>query len=214
MFLWLGWGVILLTLILLLQKLGLVKEYFAFVVVAMFFFYLGGLFLLWLFKIRKAGWSSIGFTDFSFSALIWGVFAFLLFFSFSTFYGYILGFFGYDLNKAYELSRFFQKISGWWIIPTFLVVGFLGPLTEESFFRGYLYLDLKEKKGFLVALLFSSFVFSLLHMSLPFIIPFWFFGVLSALMLEKRNSLDASLIFHILNNVLALVAYVWFQNKF
>ncbi len=165
--------------------------------------------MVWCFRARKSGWSSIGFSNFTLSALIWGTFAFFLFFSFSTIYGYLLAIFGYDLNKAYDLSRFFSKVEGWWLLPTFLVVGFLGPLTEELFFRGYLYLYLREKKGLLTALFLSSFTFSLLHLSFLFVLPFLFFGILSALMVEKRSSLDASLIFHILNNVLALVVYIF-----
>ncbi len=211
--LWVCWGGFLWLIINFFLAHRLMREGPAVILFALLFFYLGGLLLIWFFRARRAGWSSVGFSGFALSAFIWGLFAFCLFTLFTAFYGYLLrSLFGCNLYEVYDLSPFFFRIKGFWLLPAFLVIGLLGPLTEELFFRGYIYLYLKEKKGFFPALFISSFVFSLLHFLLLLIPPFLFFVILSALMLEKRNSLDASLIFHILNNVLALIFYLFLRS--
>ncbi len=211
LFIWLFWGALLLSLGFLLKRVNLVKSSYGQTLLFIFLFYAFGFLLVWFSVFSDSRHFLIELLNFNFSAFLWGIAAFFLFFLFTNFYGYLVGFLGYDINKAYDYSFFFSRARGWWLFPTFLVVGFLGPLTEEFFFRGYLYLYLRKKKGFLIALIVSSLLFSLLHLSFLFFIPFLFFGILSALMLEKRGSLDASLIFHILNNVLALLAYLFLK---
>lgn len=212
LFIWLLWGAFLLLINFFLRQFKVGISSSALILIFMFLFYAAGLFLAWFFGAhKKDGWSAVGLSGFDISALVWGAAAFFLFFLFTNLYGYIVSFFGFDINKAYDFSFFFTEARGWLLLPTFFVVGFLGPLAEEFFFRGYFYLYLKKRQGILVALLISSLLFSLLHLSALFFIPFLFFGILSTLMLEKRGSLDASLVFHILNNVLALLFFLLFK---
>ncbi len=188
------------------------KIKFPYILLSVFVFYVIGLVVVWLFKARVESWSAIGLTFFSPSAVGWGLLALVLFFLFTNIYAGILAFFGLDLNKAYNFTALFSQVKSWWLVPAYLIIGFFGPLVEEIFFRGYLYNTLKRELNKILAVVVSSVVFSLLHFSLLLFLPYFFFGVLSAWLLEKRGSLDASLLFHILNNIFALTVFVWLKN--
>tara|TARA_B100000242_G_scaffold239151_1_gene179075 strand:- start:999 stop:1799 length:801 start_codon:yes stop_codon:yes gene_type:complete len=88
----------------------------------------------------------------------------------------------------------------------FFAVVILAPLGEEIIFRGFLQQILERQwKDSTRAVLFTSLIFSLIHMN-----PYWFFqiyilGIFLGFLAWKTNSIIAPLILHGLNNFIALL---------
>ena len=92
-----------------------------------------------------------------------------------------------------------------------VVVGFLllviwGPLTEEVFFRGFVFAGSVHWLGPTGAVFFSAFLFALAHMFVGMIIPALFTGILLAWLYYKTQSLWASFIAHAAQNTLAFLS--------
>lgn len=95
-----------------------------------------------------------------------------------------------------------DRIAG---ISGIILLFICAPFFEELFFRGCLYRALRARFPHFWAVVVSSFVFSLLHGY--FFIFFYVFivGLLLAHMYEKKGSLVAPLIFHMLNNLVVIL---------
>lgn len=103
-----------------------------------------------------------------------------------------------------ELFYDLQGKKDWFV--ALLTVGFFGPIFEELYFRGFLFRYLRAFAGFSQASFISALVFGLLH-GLYYFLPLLVFGLLQNYLVERRNSLDAAIIVHIINNTAAVVFY-------
>jgi membrane protease YdiL (CAAX protease family) len=84
----------------------------------------------------------------------------------------------------------------------------LGPVGEEVFFRGFAYSALRKKYGVRRGILVSALFFGTYHM-IPWQIPYAVVaGVLLAFVYEKTQSLYPPILFHIINNSVALLG-IW-----
>ncbi|MAI86990.1 MAG: hypothetical protein CMF99_07570 [Candidatus Marinimicrobia bacterium] len=105
-----------------------------------------------------------------------------------------------DLNYLLKPDSFLGAIL------LFIAVVILAPLGEEIVFRGFLQQILeKHWKDITQAILFTSLIFSLIHMN-----PYWFFqiyflGIILGFLAWKTKSIIAPLILHSLNNCMALL---------
>ncbi|KYK37612.1 MAG: CPBP family intramembrane metalloprotease [Theionarchaea archaeon] len=89
-----------------------------------------------------------------------------------------------------------------------IAVAVLGPIGEEFFFRGFAYAALKRKYGVKKGILFSSLFFGVYHV-LPWQIPYAFVaGCILAFVYEKTESIYPPILFHVLNNFLAVIG-IW-----
>ncbi len=89
-----------------------------------------------------------------------------------------------------------------------ILMGGLGPVGEEIFFRGFAYGALKRKYGVRNGILLSSLFFGAFHM-IPWQIPYAFMaGCILSYVYEKTGSIYSPILFHILNNVMAVIE-VW-----
>lgn len=94
--------------------------------------------------------------------------------------------------------------------PTFmsLNLAILGPVGEEVFFRGFAYSALRKKYGVTRGILVSALFFGAYHM-IPWQIPYAVVsGAILALVYEKTQSLYPSILFHIINNSVAVLG-IW-----
>ncbi len=90
------------------------------------------------------------------------------------------------------------------IILGFLSSAIFAPLTEDTIFRGYVFQMLAERIKISFAMILSSLVFSLIHITFfgpGLTIWVFFFGLTSAYLYHKFDSIYPSLIFHFLNNL-------------
>lgn len=84
----------------------------------------------------------------------------------------------------------------------------LAPFFEEFYFRGCLYRALRARYTQGLAIIVSSFVFSLLHGYFFLFIYVFFIGIILAYIYDKRRSLIVPLTFHMLNNLAVILFFV------
>ncbi len=89
-----------------------------------------------------------------------------------------------------------------------LTAAILAPLTEDTIFRGYVYQMFSERTNKWIAIIVSALLFSLLHISFfgpGLTVWVFFFGVASAYLYYKHDSIYPSLLYHFINNIWAYV---------
>ena len=89
----------------------------------------------------------------------------------------------------------------------------LGPLAEETFFRGVVYPALRRRWGVRWSVLISGGCFAALHGNLIGFLPIWLLGITLACVYEATGSLVAPLALHMLHNTI-LITGVWFTKAF
>jgi membrane protease YdiL (CAAX protease family) len=86
-----------------------------------------------------------------------------------------------------------------------LVAGSLiAPLAEETFFRGFLFANLKEYHSPFKAMVTTSLLFALFHLTPTAFVPLFFLGCFLALLYHLSGSLLPSIFLHATMNTLAL----------
>lgn len=111
---------------------------------------------------------------------------------------------GLELQPQEVIYR--MDVSGWNFFITFLSVAVIAPLTEEIFFRGFLYAGLRTRVGIRNAMLISTLFFSALHFSVDAFVPIFVLGLFLAWTYEKTGSLYPGILLHAANNGIALIA--------
>ena len=91
-------------------------------------------------------------------------------------------------------------------VPALIVVGFMPAIAEEAAFRGFLFGTLKNKTKVIVAILISAALFGAYHMNLLQFFTGLFMGCFMAYMTYKSESIFPSVVFHMLNNSLSVIA--------
>ena len=92
------------------------------------------------------------------------------------------------------------------ILLTFQALAFITPMSEELFFRGFIFRGLLTKMGPWWAIAVSALLFSGFHLSVGVLIPIFITGLLLAWLYWKTGSLWAAIGAHAGQNVLALAA--------
>jgi membrane protease YdiL (CAAX protease family) len=89
-----------------------------------------------------------------------------------------------------------------------LIIGVIGPVAEEVFFRGLAYNSLKRRFGVPAGILLSAAFFSAIHGNPLAFIPIFLMGVVLAWVYERTGSLAAPIGIHCANNLLVVVLYI------
>ncbi|MBN8581239.1 MAG: CPBP family intramembrane metalloprotease [Anaerolineae bacterium] len=84
----------------------------------------------------------------------------------------------------------------------------LAPFTEELFFRGFLFKGLREKYGWVNALMFSSIIFALFHGQLATLLPTFLMGALFAYMFQKTGSVFPGMLLHFSINAFSTTIFL------
>jgi membrane protease YdiL (CAAX protease family) len=102
----------------------------------------------------------------------------------------------------------FYSVPYYLLVPTFLVLGTLIALAEESAFRGYILKNFLEKYKPLTAIVFASVLFGVYHINFPnlnyYTLSFWTLYAAQAL---TGGLIMASLFYKTGNNLVGSVAY-------
>lgn len=93
------------------------------------------------------------------------------------------------------------------LLTYYVVIALSAGICEEALFRGAL-MPSFEREGYIPALLLSSFLFALMHMSFLNLFGTFFLGLTIGLVVIKTGSLLAGVLYHILNNFFA-VTYMY-----
>lgn len=82
----------------------------------------------------------------------------------------------------------------------------LAPILEELFYRGVLFKTLSTRYSFILSALYSSLIFSLMHMSLRNLLPTFITGFAMCCVLKKTNNIVYCIIIHMIINI--LITYI------
>ncbi|MGC9070416.1 MAG: CPBP family intramembrane glutamic endopeptidase [Elusimicrobiales bacterium] len=154
-----------------------------------------------------------------FASLIYLLVFLLLVFIFSVSFGLASKVFGEEktidgiLNTSYSLfelnlrDKFLYKKTDFCLYVFSLCV--LTPVTEEIFYRRFLYVALRKKFSFKLSMLICSLIFAFLHF--PEIIVSFFAGCLLCYAYEREGNLSVPIIIHSIKNFVA-VFYIVFAT--
>ena len=92
---------------------------------------------------------------------------------------------------------------------TFQALAVWTPLTEEIFFRGFIFAGLAPRMGLWRAMMVSSLVFSVFHFSLGVLVPVFITGFLLAWLYRQTGSIWPSIVAHGGQNALAVVLTIY-----
>jgi membrane protease YdiL (CAAX protease family) len=97
--------------------------------------------------------------------------------------------------------------AGWRGLALALLLGtVIAPVSEEIFFRGFLFAALRENYPFWIAAGTSALIFAAGHMVPGAILPLWVLGFLFAWLRERTGSIWPSIAMHMLNNAIYFAA--------
>jgi hypothetical protein len=86
-----------------------------------------------------------------------------------------------------------------------LVVGLIGPLGEEIFFRGFAYTAFRRRFGPAAAAVASAALFAVVHLNPMALIPIFLMGLVLAVLYERTGTLAAPFALHAVNNTFAVI---------
>lgn len=146
---------------------------------------------------RRASWRMLGFRPFERKTLEIGCGMFVGAYLLIILHNMILSLAGI-VTQGEQVFQLFSLLDH----PlAFVLAGILAaPLSEEVFFRGFLFNGFRQRFGWKRAALLSSVFFSLAHMDPATLIPTFILGFLLAYLFHRSNSLWPGVILHFLVN--------------
>lgn len=121
----------------------------------------------------------------------------------ATAFEFLLRGFGVEQNQAAQFPLGKGGVLGTAAIWLAGVV--LAPVTEEIFFRGFVFRAMAARKGLPRGLIYSSLIFGLVHFNGPAFLPISAGAALLALGYHRTNDLWVPIIAHSLNNLVAFI---------
>ncbi len=116
----------------------------------------------------------------------------------------VSGYFDYQ-PPVHPLVNIFFKEANPFILGGFIVLAALvAPVIEEIVFRGFIYSAVRKRAGVTLAIIVTSALFSLLHMSIFSFLPIFFLGIVLAYLYEKTGLLISSITLHVIHNSLLI----------
>jgi len=162
---------------------------------------------------RRVHWKYLGFGKFEWKTL--GIGCGLLVGSYAIIivHNALLYLLGVD-TQGQEIMKMFAELDSpvWFSI----VAVVFAPFVEEVFFRGFLFQGLRQRYGWISAMLLSSAIFAAAHLDPVVLIPTFILGNVLAYMYHRSNSVWPGIILHFLVNAFGLCgAYfaTYFQNS-
>lgn len=166
--------------------------------------------VLLIFAWRRAPLSSLGFGKFEWKTLGLGCGLLIASYSLIFLHNALLYLLGVDTQGQEIMKMFAELDSPVWF---FIVVVIVAPFVEEVFFRGFLFQGLRQRFGWVTAMLVSSAIFAIAHLDLVVLIPTFILGNLLAYVYHRSNSVWPGVILHFLvNGFSSCVAYLVIQN--
>ena len=105
-----------------------------------------------------------------------------------------------------------EKGSTGLIVYSVLLATIIAPFLEEVFFRGFCYPILKKKWGAGAAMLLTSLFFATIHANTFAFWPIFVLGMALAYLYEKRRSLTAPVVLHLVHNSIFILYFFLAKN--
>ena len=134
---------------------------------------------------------------FDFADLLVGIS--LLFIAYIVIFVHNLGLFFFDIAPQGEyIAQLFDLDINLWVLGIAIVI--VAPISEEIFFRSFLYTGLEKRFGWKKAVLISALFFGAAHMQLVAFIPTFLMGLVLAYIYQRSKSIWPSIIIHFVVN--------------
>ncbi len=134
-------------------------------------------------------------------AILYGVIALISFIMIASLLVYLL-----HINTTNTLAEEIGKNIDYFLL--FLLPA-TAAITEETFFRGFIHMQIEKKHGFVIAAIISSFLFSMAHLaygsSIELIMTF-IFGIFLAASIHLSKNILSPIIAHFLYDFMAFLA--------
>jgi len=159
---------------------------------------------VWWFAFRKyrGGLALLGYRRFRGVAIALGCGFQLMVYGFNLVYSLLLALLNVSIPNLWV--DVFQSAASPWLL--FLSGVIVAPIVEETFFRGFLFPALRQRIGWVWAMLTSSFVFSMMHLQLLGFLPIFLLGCSLAFLRHYSRSLWPPIIIHMFSNLVGLGA--------
>jgi membrane protease YdiL (CAAX protease family) len=143
------------------------------------------------------------------SVLFW----YMCYILFSTILFMVLDRLGWNLpgyGEGQNILPFFGQ-DPYTMLVMLLVIVIIAPVTEELFFRGFVFMTFWEKSNYFIATLCTSLIFASVHFDFNAFLPRFLLGlILNHLVVSNDKSIVPSLMFHMMNNAIALAVQLTF----
>ncbi|HWQ88513.1 MAG TPA: type II CAAX endopeptidase family protein [Desulfitobacteriaceae bacterium] len=163
------------------------------------------LLILFFKKIRHWSWQDIGWklTDFK---KIWLQILRLYFLSMfiNLVYAIYLEQGGFTPPSTDVYTTLFENNSWWAYLSNILLAVIIAPAAEETLFRGIIFGSARTYFGKWTAAVLSAALFSGLHFQIYGLFPRFILGLVLAHLYEHNRSLYPAMVFHALNNLIAM----------
>ena len=113
---------------------------------------------------------------------------------------------GWDVDSNIDADIAFPGAAA---VFTFQALAVVTPITEEIFFRGFVFSGLIHRLGPGKAIIASAVVFSLFHLSIEVLVPIFITGLLFAWLYRQTGSLWPCIAAHAGQNALAVAAQIY-----
>ncbi len=168
--------------------------------------------VLWLFlKHRKSSFKELGFNKLKNSDIGWMVLGAIMY------YAALIAMLslaqlipGFDLEQTQEIG--YQTANGWQLGLAFIGLVVLPPLAEEMLFRGFLYRGLAKKWPKLLAAIFASVLFAVVHFQWNVGVDVFVLSMVMIFLYEKTKNLWVCVGLHALKNGVAFLALFVFRG--
>ncbi len=166
--------------------------------------------VVWLLVLRKHGltWRSVGFRRFDAMRSL-GLGCLFLFFSisFNFVWGVLVSSLAGRPVQPDLLPFFGGGLSG--LVVALAIGGVVAPISEEAFFRGYLFAGLRSRSGFRRALVLSALIFALGHVVPTSWPPIFVLGLLFGALYQQTGSIWPGVVLHgAINSSSLLLSYL------
>jgi membrane protease YdiL (CAAX protease family) len=144
-------------------------------------------------------------------AFLWGIIIAITSLILIITIGAILLYFGYDLSDASNIPELEQYFT----LPTIIFLIIFQPLAEEIFFRGFLLEKIDSLIGEKSAIIITSLLFGIAHLSFGNVYPAittGIIGILLAFIVIKTQNLYSAITAHIFFNIASFSMYIFAQS--
>ena len=101
-------------------------------------------------------------------------------------------------NEVNNMQALFLETPAWLLL---LIVGVVGPFSEEVVFRGVIYHGYRRSGRFVAAMLLSSILFGIMHLNFNQMSYAILVGIIGVLLVEGTGNIFYSILFHVTINV-------------
>ncbi len=150
----------------------------------------------------KTSWTTLGLRPFPISLIGFGIVLLMIFYLLNGVYAALLN--GFGLRIQPEITPLFESSP----YPIILILGgtLVAPIVEELLFRGFIFTGLYHRLGWKRAMIISSALFAIVHITPTSFLPIFILGSLFAYLYHVSGSILPGILLHTFINGLAFAA--------